>query len=41
MTREQWQEMQMINGTAPVETDENAPVSFADYEDVPEEEWND
>ena len=40
MTKEQWQEMQMMNGTAPEETLENV-VDFASYEDVPEEEWTD
>ena len=40
MTKEQWQEMQLMNGTAPVQQADDA-VDFASYEDVPEEEWND
>ncbi|MCL2342518.1 MAG: DNA translocase FtsK, partial [Firmicutes bacterium] len=36
ITKQQWQEMQLIHGTAPL-----GPVeqSFADYKDVPAEEW--
>lgn len=40
MTKEQWQEMQLINGTAPEERLDDV-VDFASYEDVPEEEWDD
>ncbi len=40
ITKEQWQEMQLMNGTAPVEQTDDV-VDFATYEDVPEEEWND
>lgn len=40
MTKEQWQEMQLMNGTAPEERLEDV-VDFATYEDVPEEEWDD
>ena len=40
ITKEQWQEMQTVQGTAPVEQVENVP-DFADYEDTPPEEWND
>ncbi len=39
ITKEQWQEKQLMNGTAPVE-DPDA-VDFSQYEDVPEEEWDD
>lgn len=40
LTKEQWQEMQFANGTAPIET-EPPVVDFADYEDVPQDEWGD
>ena len=38
LTREQWLEMQTVQGTAPTE---KSPTSFADYEDAPPEEWTD
>ncbi len=40
LTREQWQEMQTIHGTAPTET-LTEPPSFADFQDAPVEEWED
>lgn len=40
ITKQQWQEMQTVQGTAPVEklTDE---VSFSEFEDAPAESWKD
>lgn len=38
ITKQQWQEMQTIQGTAPVE-DVSEQVSFSDYTDAPAEEW--
>lgn len=40
ITKQQWQEMQTVQGTAPMdETPEQ--VSFSDYSDEPAEQWND
>ena len=39
ITREQWQEMQTVQGTAPVERLDAVP-SFADYEDDSPENWS-
>lgn len=38
ITKQQWQEMQTVQGTAPMETLSDQ-VSFLEYEDVPAEEW--
>lgn len=40
ITKQQWQEMQTVSGTAPIEklSDE---VSFSEYEDAPAESWKD
>lgn len=38
ITKQQWQEMQTVQGTAPMETLSDQ-VSFSEYEDVPTEEW--
>lgn len=38
ITRQQWQEMQTVQGTAPVESIPEQ-VSFSDYSDAPAEEW--
>ena len=40
ITREQWLEMQTVQGTAPLEKLEDQ-TSFAGYEDAPVEEWED
>ena len=40
LTREQWLEMQTVQGTAPVEQLPEQ-TSFADYQDAPPEEWKD
>lgn len=40
LTKQQWQEMQMVQGTAPVETGGDQ-VSFSDYSDEPTAEWQD
>ena len=40
ITREQWLEMQTVQGTAPVEKTEDQ-ISFAGFEDTPVEEWED
>jgi len=39
VTKQQWQEMQYVHGTAPIGAGVNQ--SFADYKDVPEDEWED
>ena len=39
ITREQWLEMQTVQGTAPTETLADQ-TSFADFEDVPPEHWD-
>ena len=39
ITREQWLEMQTVQGTAPTEKTDAVP-DFADYEDAPPEEWD-
>ena len=38
LTREQWLEMQTVQGTAPVEKT-GGDFSFADYQDAPPEDW--
>ena len=40
ITREQWLEMQTVQGTAPAEKVENTP-DFADYQDDDPEDWDD
>ena len=40
ITREQWLEMQTVQGTAPLEKPADQ-TSFADFEDAPVEEWED
>jgi S-DNA-T family DNA segregation ATPase FtsK/SpoIIIE len=40
ITKQQWQEMQMLNGTAPVESLQDE-MDFADYEDDAPENWKD
>jgi S-DNA-T family DNA segregation ATPase FtsK/SpoIIIE len=40
MTKQQWQELQLARGVAPVRPDTDE-VSFSEYSDAPEEEWKD
>ena len=40
LTKQQWQEMQTIQGTAPLDTASDQ-VSFSDYSDEPTEDWQD
>lgn len=40
ITKQQWQEMQTVQGTAPMDTISDQ-VSFAEYSDTPEAEWKD
>lgn len=40
ITKQQWQEMQTVQGTAPIDMISDQ-VSFSEYADTPEEEWKD
>ena len=40
LTKQQWQEMQTIQGTAPIDS-ASRQTEFSDFEDSPAEEWKD
>ena len=41
VTKQQWQEMQVIHGTAPIENSGADSVSFSEYSDTPSYDWKD
>ncbi len=41
LTKQQWQEMQTVQGTAPIGSAGGDQVSFAEYSDAPADDWKD